>query len=302
MKWLYKLLPSSQFKKDVNLTYNQIDAIVPIDLTTLSLIEPMKKRVLTLRQRNKHLQIQKLQKKMTLVIPYRHREEHLKKFLPYISNYLRNQQIDFEIIVAEQLDSQPFNKAKLMNIAALHARKESEYFVFHDVDLLPENIDYRYCNHTQKLFYEIRNESSDSYKSYKQSVLGGAILIPKDIFFAINGYSNSYWQWGREDDDFFMRHIFKGYIPVYDKNGKFVALEHDSSLLKDNTGNVSKDKQVLKQNKKLFMQNKKLFSNFKRGLYNQQHDGVSTLKNYTIKFTNNDNGVKTIGIYFGENR
>lgn len=30
---------------------------------------------------------------------------------------------------------------------------------------------------------------------------GGVIAMKKDVFKVINGYANSYWGWGNEDDD-----------------------------------------------------------------------------------------------------
>lgn len=276
------ILPSFKIKSDTQFDFNQIHFIKPISIVGLSLIKPISKKVRRIRDNSKKLTIVKENKKMTLIIPYRSREEHLKVFLPYIKNYLSKQQIDYEIIIVEQTNSNPFNKAKLMNIGAVHARKESEYFVFHDVDLLPENIDYRFCNFTEKLFSEIKKEGDLNYKKYKQTVLGGAVLVPKKIFFDINGYSNNYWQWGREDDDFFIRHLLKGHIPVCDNSGKFIALMHDSSLLKDNHGNVTQDTEILNKNRKLLHKNKKNYSKIKRGLLDQDHNGVSTLNNFSI--------------------
>ena len=34
---------------------------------------------------------------------------------------------------------------------------------------------------------------------------GGALLVSAATFVAVNGYSNGYWGWGGEDDDFCLR-------------------------------------------------------------------------------------------------
>ena len=34
---------------------------------------------------------------------------------------------------------------------------------------------------------------------------GGALLVTAATFAAVNGYSNGYWGWGGEDDDFCLR-------------------------------------------------------------------------------------------------
>jgi len=228
-KILHKILPSKEIEEDVTFTYNKINALQPIQINELSLIKPMQKKLLKMRSQNTHLEIERSLKKMALIIPYRNREEHLLEFIPSITEYLNVSNIEFEIIIVEQSDTLPFNRAKLMNIGVLNASENIAYFVFHDVDLLPENIDYRYANHSLKLFTYIKQEDN-SYKKYKQTNFGGATLVPKNIFYDINGFSNRYWQWGSEDDDFLMRHLLKGYVPFYDSEGKFRSLPHPHSL------------------------------------------------------------------------
>lgn len=273
-------MPSKEIKTDVLFTYNQADTLLPIQIDELSLIKPMQNRLLSMRSKNNYLEIKRSFEKMALIIPYRNREEHLEKFIPYIKEYLNKQNIDFEIIIVEQADTLPFNRAKLMNVGVLNASKDVEYFVFHDVDLLPENIDYRYSNHSLKLFTYIKQEDN-SYKKYKQTNFGGATLVPKTVFYDINGFSNRYWQWGSEDDDFLMRHLLKNYTPLYDSEGKFKSLPHPHSLTRDSQGNYVTDKKVLRANKKLHQQNKKIFSLLKRGISTQSSDGVKQTQ-YTL--------------------
>ena len=151
MKILNKLLPSSKLNRDIKIHYNKIDNLEPISLRELSLIRPIKNQFIQAFT-NKKIHIEKdPSKKLSLIVPYRKREEHLKEFIPFMHNYLTKQNIDYEIIVVVQDDNQAFNKAKLMNIAALYTKDLSDYFIFHDVDMLPKNTDYRYTNHTQRL-------------------------------------------------------------------------------------------------------------------------------------------------------
>lgn len=52
--------------------------------------------------------------------------------------FLRKQQIHYRIYVVEQVDTKPFNKAKLMNIGAVAAIRDGyPCLILHDVDLLP---------------------------------------------------------------------------------------------------------------------------------------------------------------------
>ena len=49
--------------------------------------------------------------------------------------------LDYGIFIIEQHGSEPFNRAMLLNVGAAEALKQYNYacFVFHDVDLLPED-------------------------------------------------------------------------------------------------------------------------------------------------------------------
>ena len=48
---------------------------------------------------------------------------------------------DYGIYVVEQHGTEPFNRAMLLNVGAAQAMKKYNYscFVFHDVDLIPED-------------------------------------------------------------------------------------------------------------------------------------------------------------------
>jgi len=290
------LLPSSKLNTDIKINHNEYPNLKPLRIHELSLTAPMKKKILDIREKNRHINIIREQKKLSLIIPYRNREEHLKIFLPTIEQELQQQNIDYEIIIAQQDDTLPFNRAKLMNIAVIHARRDSDYFIFHDVDAIPYDINYTFCNHTIKLFNYIKRETK--YEEYPQTVFGGVTLVPKNIFFDINGFSNNYWQWGKEDDDFLLRHLFKGYIPLYDTIGKLNMLPHPRALMTDTKGNQTTNKIILKENKKLSNNNKKQFSKFKRGITYQDDDGLNSLTNYTINSIETKDKIKTIKIKF----
>jgi hypothetical protein len=297
MNLLNKLLPSKAIGEDIDIKFNSIASIKPILLNELTLITPIKKKIFELRKKHKEITIERAQKKMSLIVPFRNREEHLKIFIPKITAYLNSQKIDYEIIIVEQDSATPFNRAKLMNIGVLHARKESEYFVFHDVDLIPQNIDYRYCNHSLKLFTYIEQDDTTN-KKYKQTNFGGAVLIPKKIFYDINGFSNNYWQWGSEDDDFFVRHLLKGYIPLYDTKGQFKTLPHEHALKTNEYGKLTNNKKLIKKNKQLRDRNRKTLSKLKRGLTNQYHNGINNMHNYLIDSNTIINNVKIIKVSF----
>jgi hypothetical protein len=96
----------------------------------------------------------------------------------------------------------------LMNIGYKEAIKDYDWdcFVFHDVDLVPEDDRNLYhcpvnprhmSSHVNTFNYEL---------PYKE-ILGGVTAIDRKHFELINGYSNSYFGWGGEDDDLANRYI-----------------------------------------------------------------------------------------------
>lgn len=77
--------------------------------------------------------------KVAIIIPFRHRENHLKYWLHYLHPILRRQRIDYGIYIINQLGEDTFNRAKLLNVGYTEALKDAEYdcFIFSDVDLIP---------------------------------------------------------------------------------------------------------------------------------------------------------------------
>lgn len=131
--------------------------------------------------------------KLGVVVPYRDRWEHLVTFRQCITKYLTGSRIDYRLIIIEQDDASAFNRGMLCNIGFLQAKKlKCDYVVFHDVDLLPVNIDYSYSDYPIHL-------ASDNIPF--ESYFGGITLFPTGQFEKINGFSNHYWGWGYEDDD-----------------------------------------------------------------------------------------------------
>lgn len=142
--------------------------------------------------------------KFVIIVPYRNREEHLAVFVPYMQNFLGTK-YDYEIIIIEQCDNKPFNRAKLMNIGFDVAKEKYEFFCFHDVDLLPIN---------QSKYNEVKCPTHlcakiDYYdwKPLYEKAFGGVTMFPKKDFIKVNGFSNVFWGWGCEDDEMLERCI-----------------------------------------------------------------------------------------------
>ncbi|XP_035922697.1 beta-1,4-galactosyltransferase 4 isoform X2 [Halichoerus grypus] len=79
--------------------------------------------------------------RVAILIPHRNREKHLMYLLEHLHPFLQRQQLDYGIYIIHQAGSKKFNRAKLLNVGYLEALKDENWdcFIFHDVDLVPEN-------------------------------------------------------------------------------------------------------------------------------------------------------------------
>ncbi|XP_068604325.1 beta-1,4-galactosyltransferase 1-like [Brachionichthys hirsutus] len=149
--------------------------------------------------------------KVAVVIPFRNRLEHLKQWLYYLHPILMRQQVDYGVYVINQDGDGIFNRAKLLNVGYVEALKEDDYdcFVFSDVDLVPlddRNL-YRCFDSPRHLAVAMDKFSFQlPYNTY----FGGVSSLSKSQFLKINGFSNTFWGWGGEDDDIYNRIVLRG--------------------------------------------------------------------------------------------
>ncbi|CAF0744901.1 unnamed protein product [Adineta steineri] len=144
--------------------------------------------------------------RVAIIIPYRDRFEHLVTLLYYLHPILQRQELDYKIYVSEQVGNGTYNKAVLMNAAFIYASTEYDFqcFVFHDVDLIPEDDRNMYsCPIFPRHMSVAVNEMN--YKLTYEELIGGVFNIRTEHFLTVNGYSNLYWGWGAEDDDLYYR-------------------------------------------------------------------------------------------------
>tara|TARA_B100000900_G_scaffold73986_1_gene58946 strand:+ start:3544 stop:4206 length:663 start_codon:yes stop_codon:yes gene_type:complete len=165
-------------------------------------------------------------KKLGVIVPYRDREEHLKIFAPYIKKFLRYKQIPNFLIIVEQVDDKSFNRAKLLNIGYEYAQDTCDYFVFHDIDLIPEkNTDYSWVDRPTHLSHYC---SQFNYKLPYDRLFGGVSMFNKEDFIKVNGFSNTFWGWGAEDDEIRARCDREGLI-VDRRPGRYTSLPHNKA-------------------------------------------------------------------------
>lgn len=165
---------------------------------------------------------------LSIVVPYRDREEHMKQFVPFMEKSDLLKEIDFEILFVEQEEGKPFNRGKLLNIGAVESPRAT-YYCFHDVDMLPVISDYSTVPNPTHLAAEAEQFG---YKLPYEGYFGGVTLFDKHSFIKSNGYSNEYWGWGAEDDDVLFRCRIKG-IKSSRKAGRYRSLSHKREILQD---------------------------------------------------------------------
>lgn len=147
-----------------------------------------------------------MSKKLGVIVPYRDRYHHLVTFKKHIKSFLNDKGIDYELIVVEQDDAKNFNRGKLLNIGFIYAKKlKCDYVVFHDVDMIPVDVDYSYSDCPIHLATNFIVTDINFNRIVFDEYFGGVTLFSIDDFELINGYSNEYWGWGYEDDDLLYR-------------------------------------------------------------------------------------------------
>ncbi|KAM8838074.1 beta-1,4-galactosyltransferase 2 [Synchiropus picturatus] len=149
--------------------------------------------------------------KVAIIIPFRHRENHLKYWLHYLHPILRRQKIDYGIYIINQLGEDTFNRAKLLNVGYRETMKDADYdcFIFSDVDLVPMDDRNLYHCYDQPRHFAIAMDKFGFRLPYA-GYFGGVSGLSKKQFLKINGFPNEYWGWGGEDDDIYNRITLNG--------------------------------------------------------------------------------------------
>ncbi len=144
--------------------------------------------------------------KLGVIVPYRNRPSQLGEFRRHMTHYLSKNNIDYNIFIIEQDNAKQFNRGMLLNIGFKYAvDNKCDYVVFHDIDMLPIDVDYSYSNKPIHLSTDFLLEEGEKERDMFDQYFGGVTMFPVKDFKKINGYSNKYWAWGYEDDDLLLR-------------------------------------------------------------------------------------------------
>ena len=147
------------------------------------------------------------EKKLAILVPYRDRKEHFEIFLKETLPFIKNQVSNAKLFLLEQEEGMPFNKGMIFNSAVKSLSEEFDYFCLHDIDMVPTEVDYSFAENATHLA-TITTQFGNKLPYYEY--FGGVVLIPSKMYVEVNGFSNGYWGWGGEDDDFLYRIKHKG--------------------------------------------------------------------------------------------
>ena len=165
---------------------------------------------------------------VNIIIPFRNRHWQLPTFLYHYHRFLMLQEIEYHIIIVEQSEKKQFNRGKLFNIGfvEMERRYASDCYIFHDVDLMAANLNNAYA--CTKL---PRHMSSAldifNFRVPYATNFGGVVALTRQQFQLANGYSNSFYGWGAEDDDFYFR--VRRHMPIIrleDAIAQYITLDH----------------------------------------------------------------------------
>ncbi|XP_018783616.1 PREDICTED: beta-1,4-N-acetylgalactosaminyltransferase bre-4 [Bactrocera latifrons] len=195
---------------------------------------------------------------VAIVVPFRDRYAHLTVFLRNIHPFLMKQHIAYRIFLIEQTNGKAFNRAALMNIGFLEALKIFPWdcFIFHDVDLLPLDNRNLYTCPRQPRHMSVSIDTLNFKLPYR-SIFGGVSAMTREHFQLVNGFSNSYFGWGGEDDDMSNRlkhaNLFISRYPV--NIARYMMLKHPKEKA-----------------------NPKRYENLVNGISKMEMDGINSIK------------------------
>jgi xylosylprotein 4-beta-galactosyltransferase len=155
--------------------------------------------------------------RLAVIVPFRDRLDELLEFAPHIHRFLCDQHIRHQLFVISQVDPYRFNRGALVNVGFLLTENSSyDYIAVHDVDLLPVNHNLSYRYPADGPFHVSAPDLHPKY--HYDKFLGGILLINNIHFRQVDGFSNTFWGWGREDDEFYRR-IQEAHLTIFRPEG-----------------------------------------------------------------------------------
>ena len=279
IKYLISLYwPSKKFTQDP-FSENIVDErYIPIPLNGWKLI-PWVAKDLVLRRISIALSFSK-NKLLAVIIPVRDRDDHLSILIPRLRRILDAQQICYKIFVIEQSKGSAFNKGALINTGFKIIGKNFDYICLHDADAIPVQANYHCPSVPLRLVHSLIDSVNGDRRDKRY--FGGVICLKIEHFSLANGFSNNYWGWGKEDDDFLFRLWFSGLTCYFDSMGCFEDLKNPEGQGFESTKYSGR---------KNYRRNRSTRSRMIRGIDNFLMQGLNTV-NYPYKAVNYDLAIR----------
>lgn len=163
--------------------------------------------------------------KVAIIIPHRNRLEHLSKFIEHFNQFKMKSNHQLDIYVINQQNDYKFNRGLLLNIG-YYLSKQQKYdrYIFHDVDSYP---DQTLFDLYFKYIHYIIHFANPKYYKYNFSTFFGAIeAFTSSQFEQINGFPNTFFGWGGEDDVVYNRIVANHLIFYRTDKGRYTLEDH----------------------------------------------------------------------------
>jgi hypothetical protein len=263
-RWLNRWWPSTRLRRDPLQSLRVDGRYAPVSIANWKLIPSVARSLLASRITRPLSFV--ADRRLTVVIPYRDRAQHLQQLMPVLQAKLQEQALQYRVLLVEQEGNALFNRGRLLNAGIHYSADHTDYYCLHDVDAVPITANYACPSQPLRLVNKVvgapgRGRHNDYYFS-------GAVSIRKDQVFAANGFSNEYWGWGKEDDDFFFRLLLAGFLCYFDLEGTYHDLPNPAHQQVRRYPDVPAHVKRNRRRRSLLL----------RGLEDPQDDGLSTVR------------------------
>lgn len=279
-QWLALLWPSSAVNSDPLAGVMTAGRYAPIPLNGWKLTPWVERQLLAYRH-PVELALRS-DARLAVIVPVRDREHQIAALVPRLRAKLDEQRLAYRILIVEQSPGKLFNKGALLNAGFRVVRDDCDYVCLHDVDAIPVVADYRCPSEPLRLVTKLVGSRHGPRREPRY--FGGAITLRREHFIAANGFSNGYWGWGKEDDDFLFRLWFTGRICFADQEGTFEDLPNPAD---------QQVRQARGRKPATLRANRKRRSRLMRGLHDFQRDGLSSHA-YAISDIRFENGYERV--------
>jgi hypothetical protein len=118
--------------------------------------------------------------------------------------------------------------------------------------------------------------SQFAYINIPDKIMGGVIIFKNEHYEKVNGFSNDYIGWGKEDDDLYLRCEKENLFPYKHALGRFYSVPHPLRLKDENE-------------KLMHVKNGEKFNDFLNGNKDYKQEGLNKiyLNDFSIEVTQN---------------